>query len=146
MKKLFIVLALLSVSTVFATVTSDDMAQDRDHIIAIADDLALGTSTEAYTDPVKLTNSDHHGLYLRIQSSGTVSFTVKAEYSIRSDTGFTDAPEPITFATITDSGNKIVKLNGLAHMSFIRFKFTSDSSNASDVLIDCFFVRDTKQK
>jgi len=133
---------------VFGQVTDADRADDEWYVLPIGDQIELGSSATAYTTSTRVTGSDHHGLYLRSSSalSGTVDFDVTAEYSINKNSGFAACQEPVTFATVDVLGNKPVKLNGIAHISFIRFKFVSSGSNTSDLKIDAFLIRDTKVK
>ncbi len=148
-----ILFVMIFTGTCFADITDADKAGDRDHIVFMntgannRESIDLSASSTAYTTSAKLTDSDHHGLWLRCSSetSAAPDFTVTAEYSIHKNDGFAAAPVPITFATVTSLGATPVKLNGLAHMPFVRFKFTSSGSSTDDLKIDAFFIRDIKK-
>jgi hypothetical protein len=150
-KTIIALMILIIPAMAFAQVTDADTAQAKYYMHTAADQLSVGTSVTTYTDSIALTNSDHHGLYVRSYresglTTGTVDFDITAEYSIRSDSGFAAVTTPITFATISALGNKPIKLYGLCFMPFIKFKLVSGATNTSDVKVDMFLIRDSKQR
>jgi len=143
-----IMILLMIPAMVFGQVTDADRADDEWHIHTIGDEIELGSSATAYTASCRLTNSDHHALWIRpaSASTGTVSFVITAEYSINKNSGFAACSSPVTFDTINALGGKPVKLTGLAHIPYIRFKMASGASQASDVKVDVFLIKDSKQR
>lgn len=147
---IFLVIMVLLLVPSFAScgVVNDDLETKKWYKTVLADDLLVGTSVTLYTEAVPLTNSEHHGLYVRTSSisTGVVNFVITAEYSIKQDSGFAAVATPVEFDTIDVLGNKPVKLNDLCFMPYVRFKIVSGATNAADVKLDMFLIRDSKQK
>lgn len=139
-------LMLMAPVMAFAQVTSDDLKDNRFYIHPIADQLSVGTSVTTYTDSIIMTNSDHHGLYIRTTSAGVVDFDVTIEYSINRESGFASVTTPTEVDTISAVGNKPIKLTNLAFIPFMKFKLVSGATNDASTKVDMFLIRDTKVK
>ena len=139
-------LIMLIPCMLMAEISSDEISYDSWHKGVLLNGERCGVSDTVYSTPIMLTNSDHHGLFVRTTSDGAVDMTLTIEYAFTPTSDFVVSKGDTWSWQITSTGDHVCPLTGLTHMSYMRFKVVGAAGNDGTGHIDVVIIKDTKQK